>query len=286
VRPAAGMSKTARYTGTERRSARRMGWREPLRDLLFGGLRWIGRHVRGFHAAVGTFLAGGFVLSLLLLLAFAELAEEVMQGETHAFDEAVLLWLHGHARPWLTVAALEVTALGASLVVWMVVAVASVFLWMSRHRYSVALLWVAVVGALVLNNVLKALFDRPRPDLFPWRAPYAGHSSFPSGHSMTAMVVYATLAYLVARLEPNPVLRRLTLVVAAGVILLIGLSRLYLGVHYPTDVIAGYVTGLVWATYCALGIEVIRYFRHRRPGLAGEEEDLDAESERAAGARS
>jgi undecaprenyl-diphosphatase len=280
------MDRTGRYAGRERRALRRSGWREPLWDLLFGVLRWIGRHVRGFHAAVGTFLVAGLVLSLALLFAFVELAEWVMEGKTRAFDEAVLLWMHRHATPRLTVGALEVTALGASLVVWMVVTVASIFLWMSRHRYSVALLWVAVLGAGVINHVLKSLFDRPRPDLFPWRAPYAGHASFPSGHSMTAMVAYATLAYLVARLEPTPTLRRLTLGVTAVVILLIGLSRMYLGVHYPTDVVAGYITGLVWATFCALGIEAVRYFRGRRPEVESEEKDLDAGRERAAGVRS
>jgi len=270
------MTKTARHARRPRRAAPPPRRAAPLWDLLFGFLRWIGRYVRGFHGAVGTFLAAGFGVSLLLVLAFAELAEEVMQGETRAFDEAVLLWMHEHARPWLTVAALEVTALGSTVVVGMMVFVASVFLWLSRHRYSVLLLWVAMLGTGIINRTLKALFDRPRPDLFPWRTPYAAHESFPSGHAMTAMVAYATLAYLVSRLEPDPLPRRLMLGVAGAVIVLIGLSRLYLGVHYPTDVIAGYITGLVWATCCALGIEAIRYFRHRRPELAREEEDLDA----------
>lgn len=273
------MDETERHTGPERRAEPRRT-REPLRRILFEILRWIGRHVRGFHAAVGTFLAAGLAVALLLLLAFAKLADWVAEGKTQTFDEAVLLWIDGHASPALTVAALEVTALGATLVVFMLAAIASAFLWVTRHRYSVLLLGVAVLGTGALNTVLKALFDRPRPDLFPWRAPYAGHSSFPSGHAMTATVVYATLAYLVARLEPNPVLRRLTLGGAALVILLIGLSRMYLGVHYPTDVVAGFLAGLVWATFCALGMEAVRYFRSRRPQVESEEHDLDAERER------
>ncbi|HEV2147319.1 MAG TPA: phosphatase PAP2 family protein [Longimicrobiaceae bacterium] len=279
------MSQTIRTPGPERRVHPRKGMIDRLRNLLFGLLRWIGRYVKGFHAAVGTFLAMGMVVALLLLWGFAGLAEWVAEGRTQSFDDAVLLWLNERATPWLTVAALEVTALGAGLVVWMVVAVASAFLWVSRHRYSVALLWVAALGATGLNSILKALFDRPRPDLFPWRAPYAGQSSFPSGHAMTAMVVYLTLAYLVARLEPTPLLRRLTLASTAVVILLIGLSRMYLGVHFPTDVIAGYLAGFVWAVFCALGIEAVRYFRRRRPGVERVEEDLDAERERELGVR-
>ena len=273
------------YARGERRAVERGGPMEPLRHALFGLFRWIDRHVQGFHAAVGTFLAAGLVASLLLLWGFAELAEWVAEGRTQSFDEAVLLWLNARATPWLTVAALEVTALGAGLVVWTVIAISSVFLWVSRHRYSVALLWTAALGSTLLNSLLKGLFDRPRPDLFPWRAPYAGQSSFPSGHAMTAMVVYLTLAYLVARLEPTPVLRRLTLGFTGVVILLIGLSRMYLGVHFPTDVVAGYIAGFAWAVFCALGIEAVRYFRRKRPQVEAEEKDLDAERERALGLR-
>lgn len=279
------MDETNRHTAPDRRAVPREGPLEPARHLLFGFFRWIDRHVRGFHAAVGTFLAVGLLVALLLVWTFGLLARWVMAGRTQAFDDAVLLWMNEHATPALTIAALEVTALGAGLVVWMVIVVASAFLWASRHRYSVALLWVAMLGAGLINSSLKTLFDRPRPELFEWRTPYAGMASFPSGHSMTAMVVYATLTYLVARLEPTPTLRRLTVGVAAVVILLIGLSRMYLGVHYPTDVIAGYLTGLAWAAFCALGIEAVRYFRRKRPEVAAEERDLDAERERALGLR-
>lgn len=93
---------------------------------------------------------------------------------------------------------------------------------------------------------------------------------------MGAMVMYATLAYLVARLESTPALRRLTFVFAAILVSLIGASRMYLGVHYPSDVLGGFLIGLAWATFCALGIEAIRYFRRRKPGVERVEHDLDA----------
>lgn len=247
--------------------------------LLAGFLAWIARHVRTFYGALGLFFVLGLAAVVGGVLLFAGLATLMKEGATQRVDEAVLLWMNRHANDWLDVAALEVTALGSSIVVGMTLLVTSGFLWTTRHRYSVLLLWVAVTGGSVLNMLLKASFDRPRPQLFEWRTPYAGHSSFPSGHAMTAMVAYATLGYLVARLEPTRRMRRLTLGVAAAVILLIGLSRMYLGVHYPSDVVAGYVVGFAWASFCTLGIEAVRHFRGRRPQAVSEEEGLEEGTE-------
>lgn len=263
------------YTGPERRIHPRHGRLEWLRGILFGLFRWIGRHVRGFHAAVGAFLAIGLVLAVGAVAGFAAVADEVMEGETRAFDVAVLRWMERQHTPQFDVWAMEVTSLGSGLVVAMTVAISSVFLWVTRHRYSVALLWVALLGSGLITRTLKTIFDRPRPDVFPWQAHYVDHGSFPSGHATTSMVVYLTLAYLVGRLADTRRLRALTLLVAAVLIALIGLSRLYLGVHYPSDVIAGYAVGFAWATFCALGIEAVRYFRGRRPGVERVEEDLE-----------
>jgi undecaprenyl-diphosphatase len=243
---------------------------------MFALFRWVAENVRGFHAAVGALLLAGLAIIVLCVGFFALLADEVMEGGTQKFDDAVLLWMNRHASPPLTGLALDFTSLGSGVVVWLVLLAASVFLWSSRHRWSVGLLWVSVLGAGLINTVMKTIFHRARPHLFPWRTPYAGLSSFPSGHSMTAMVCYATLAYLVARLAPTAFLQRFTIGMAALLILLIGLSRMYLGVHYPTDVLAGFMMGLAWASFCALGIEALRYFRHREPEVAAQEKDLDA----------
>lgn len=123
-------------------------------------------HVQGFYSALGLFLSIGLALALLAIAAFVGLAELVEEGATQRFDNAVLLWLNARSTPWLDVAALEVTALGAGLVVWMTVQVASAFLWQTRHHYSAYLLWIAVLGNGLLNSALKAGFDRPRPNLF------------------------------------------------------------------------------------------------------------------------
>lgn len=224
-------------------------------------LSWIQEHVRGLRAEVGVFLALGLVISLAMLLLFGLIAALVARDATQAMDEAVLLWMYGHSTPRLDAWALELTMLGSSVVVVVVVAVASAFLWVSRHHYSVLLLWVAMLGGAVLNYTLKAVFARPRPEL--WERMHAGSPSFPSGHAMTAVVVYGTLAYLVARLESGRGMRRLTFAVAGLLIATIGSTRLYLGVHYPSDVIAGYMAALSWATACALGIEALQYFRSR-----------------------
>jgi undecaprenyl-diphosphatase len=259
----------------ERRAAPRTGVSNRVRDALFRLLRLIGGHVQGFYAAVGIFLVIGLVVVTLGAAVFAGIARAVVRGQTQQFDEAILRFMGTHGAAWLDTAALEVTALGARVVVYMVVLVASAFLWHTRHHYSAALLWVAVIGSGLINTVLKISFNRPRPDVFPWRTQHVGLASFPSGHAMTSIVVYGTLAFLIVRLAPTRLLKRVTWIVAILVILLVGLSRLYLGVHYPSDVLAGFVIGAAWAVTCALGIEAVRYFRGRRPEVEAEEHDLD-----------
>jgi undecaprenyl-diphosphatase len=279
------MSTQTTPSGAERRVRSRAGPTGRLGDALFRVLRWIGGHVRGFHTAVGTFLIIAVLLVVIGAVGFATLAQGVVRNHDNVLDRSVMEWMGRSESSFLTKAALEVTALGAGVVVWMLVLVSSVFLWVSRHRYSVLLLWVSILGAGLISSTLKAFFNRPRPDIFPWRAPYADQASFPSGHSMTAMVAYSTLAFLIARLEPTPFLRRMTFVLAGVVIVLIGLSRMYLGVHWPSDVIGGFLTGIAWAAFCALGIDALRYFRTRKPEIEEVEEDLDAEAEREAGVR-
>lgn len=259
----------------ERRAQPRGGWIGTLLRPIFGLLRLIAPHVRDFYAAVGIFLFVGLALLMGGALAFAGLAEVVSDGEIQAIDDSILLWMNRHANPTLDAAALEITALGGVVVVWTVILISSVFLWQTKHHYSVYLLWIAVLGGNAINFTLKGLFARPRPQLFEWRVPFAPHSSFPSGHSTTAVVLYITLAYLLARLEPSRRMRRLTLAVAALLVFLIGASRVYLGVHHPSDVLAGFAVGLAWATFCALGIEAIRFFRNRKPEVVEEEKGLE-----------
>src|SRR5687768_1194738 len=146
-----------------RRPAPRGGPLRPLYNLLYRLLRWIGEHVQGFYRAVGVFLIIGLVLVLVAAVGFATLAERVMAGDTLHMDETILRAMERMGAPWLDNLALEVTALGARVVVWMVVLIASVFLWSSCHHYSAALLWVSMIGAGFVNAALKVSFNRPRP---------------------------------------------------------------------------------------------------------------------------
>jgi undecaprenyl-diphosphatase len=158
---------------------------------------------------------------------------------------------------------LEITFLGTGLIVMTLVLVSGMFLWLTKHKHSALLLIVATVGGILLNNLLKMGFDRPRPQVFEW-GQHTVSSSFPSGHSMSAATVYMTIAYLAARLQRRHASRVLTLIAASVIIVLIGFSRLYLGVHYPTDVAAGVVIGIAWAAFCMAMLEATLLYGRRR----------------------
>lgn len=231
-------------------------------DVIFKVLRWAGRRVHSAYAAFGIFLLIGTALATAGTYLFVQLASRVAAGSTQAFDEAVLTWLGAHRFPRLDEVMLDVTALGTGTVVVMIVTVAALFLWLTRHHYSAILLLVATVGSIVLNNLLKLGFERPRPEVIDWVA-NAHFYSFPSGHAMSATVAYSTVAYLAGRLLANHTARVAVMATAFLVILLICVSRLYLGVHYPSDVIAGVAIGLAWAGFCMATIEAIQLYARR-----------------------
>ena len=231
-------------------------------DVLYRGLRVSYRHAHSFGTALGMFLVVGALIAISGTWAFAELAKLVARGHTQAFDDAVLRWMQSHQTPWLESVMLEITMLGTWIVVLSIVSIAALFLWLTRHRYSAALLLVATAGGIGLNNILKVGYSRPRPHIFEWGTTVASWS-FPSGHAMSATVVYMTVAYLAARLQKRHVARLATLAIAATIVATICFSRLYLGVHYPSDVIAGVIIGLSWAAFCMATLEAIQRFAKR-----------------------
>jgi undecaprenyl-diphosphatase len=234
-----------------------------LWDLVFRALRFLGVRADRFYTTVGIFLIAGIVIAIAGTLAFAELGEHVREGGTQAFDVAVLEWLGRHHTALLTSAAVELTYLGTGTVVFMIVGVAALFLWHTEHKHSARLLLAAVAGNILLNGALKLVFQRPRPEVFDWQT-VAVSSSFPSGHAMSATVCYGTVAYLVARLQKHHWSRALTLTGAVILILLICATRLYLGVHYPSDVLAGILVGLAWASFCMATLEASLVIARRR----------------------
>ena len=148
--------------------------------------------------------------------------------------------------PWLAEMARDITALGGVAVLTLLTLLVASFLALRRLWHAVWLLLAAVGSGVLMSTVLKVVFERPRPDLVP-HGSYVSTASFPSGHSMMAAVVYLTLGALLARVEPDRRVKVLVLTAAVVLALLVGVSRVYLGVHWPTDVLAGWTVGGGWA---------------------------------------
>ena len=205
--------------------------------------------------------------------AFVKVADEVREGETQRVDERVLRSLRTPADPavpigpsWLLPAAQNLTALGSVPVLLLVVLAVAGFLALARLWRHLALVLGASTGGVVLLVALKRIFDRPRPTIVPALA-LETSASFPSGHAMMSAVIYLTLGTLLAQLCPRWRERVYVIGVAATLTVLIGVTRLYLAVHYPSDVLAGWSVGLAWALLSGLAA---RGLRSRSPELRAE----------------
>lgn len=190
------------------------------------------------------------------LWAFISLADEVLEGETHAFDNMILLALRNAndlGDPigpfWLEICARDITSLGGIPVLTLATLISAGLLLVVGKRNWALLLVISVGGGLLLASGLKELFDRPRPDLVPHTV-RVYTQSFPSSHAMLSAVTYLTLGALLARAQPQWRVKAYLLGVAILLTLLIGTSRVYLGVHWPTDVLAGWCAGAAWAMLC------------------------------------
>jgi undecaprenyl-diphosphatase len=211
------------------------------------------------------FLARVETATLLLALcvagfiwAFFSLAGEIGEGDLTRLDRVVMLLLRNPADPadplggpMIELAMRDVTALGGVTVLTLLVTAVTLYLLVKgRQRHAVLLLG-AVAGGQVLSNLAKAIYDRPRPDLVPHGVEVTS-ASFPSGHAMMATSVYLLLGVMLARVEPKRRLKILYLLTALVLAVLVGISRVYLGVHWPSDVMAGWVAGAGWALACNL----------------------------------
>ncbi len=164
-----------------------------LWDFIFGSVRWVAAHVRNAYTTFGILILGGLVVAITMTYGFAKIAGKVVSGKTTGFDDAAMRFMGAHQVPWLSNAMVEVTTLGTGIVVAMIIAVSALFLWLYDYKQSATLLLVTTLGGLLLNNVLKLGFDRPRPRFFDWGT-HVMSSSFPSGHAMSAAIVYPTVA--------------------------------------------------------------------------------------------
>lgn len=214
----------------------------------------------------------GAVAVLVLLVVFSRLASEVLEGETLTFDKRMLAALRDPAHPsqpigpaWLLNGALDITALGSATVLGLVVFAVSGFLVLQGMWRMGTFVLLACSGAWFINAALKQLFQRPRPDVVPHLREVMT-MSFPSGHALTSAVVYLTLGALLMRVATRPIAKWYCMGLAMLATFLVGASRVYLGVHYPTDVVAGWLVGLSWALLCWL----VERALERRAGLKRE----------------
>jgi undecaprenyl-diphosphatase len=194
----------------------------------------------------------------VLLFVFVTLAGEVTDGDTQAFDTRILEALRDPADPvkpigpaWLEGSMIDLTAIGGPTVLGLTVVIVAGFL-VLQTRYRTALV-VAITSfsAELLSNVMKHAFNRPRPSVVPHLREVFS-SSFPSGHAMESAIVYLTLGAILMRAAESRITKIYIFATAVLLTALVGVSRVYLGVHYPTDVIGGWIIGFMWASICWL----------------------------------
>lgn len=206
----------------------------------------------------------GALLIVLAAWGFAFLAHKVAGGRTQSLDDRIILALRNPADPadpvgpaWVEEIGRDLTALGGVAAMALLTAGVLAYLAFEGRWSAAALVLAATAGGLVISTLLKAAFNRPRPALVPHLS-HAVTSSFPSGHSLLSATVYLTLGVMLARLADRR--REKVFFIAAALLLtlLVGSSRVYLGVHYPTDVLAGWTVGLAWALACWLAGRKLR----------------------------
>jgi undecaprenyl-diphosphatase len=207
-------------------------------------LSWLGGHERGTLLAVAGIGAGIWI--------FGWLAGEVFDGDTRNFDRRLLLAMRSPedlaliGPPAVQQAARDITALGSAAVLGLLTAITGVYLALDGKRHMALFMCGSVISGWMVSALLKDLFQRPRPDLVPYGVSFSS-TSFPSGHSMMSAVTYLVLGALLARSQVRALLKAYFLLVAVMLTLMVGISRVYLGVHWPSDVVAGWTAGAVWA---------------------------------------
>ncbi|MEQ1770876.1 MAG: phosphatase PAP2 family protein [Devosia sp.] len=204
----------------------------------------------------------------LLVGGFGVIAEEMGEGETLPFDNAILAFFRDPADPthsigpqWLREAGRDITALGGVAVLTIIVVLATLAFALTGKRLRAAFLAVSVIGGVTLSNVLKQMFNRSRPEFVD--PDVLMSASFPSGHSALSAIVYLTLGVILAGSTQSLPLRVLVLVSAVLLTLTVGISRIYLGAHYPTDVAAGWAIGTAWALLSLVVLRLLESLLNR-----------------------
>ena len=235
------------------------GWLRTLADRSGLPPRWRPRALLLATAAFG-------------LVLFVRIAVEFREASTMRLDESVLLWLAAQRRPWLNAVAIDVTALGSVSLLILLSVVAFTILALVRDRVGILQLFLSAAGSAGWSQLAKHFFIRERPTIVSHLVVVTGHS-FPSGHSTSIAAVFLTLAILVCRQFPRRRERAILIFLAMVVITLVGVSRMYLGVHYPTDVLSGVLLGISWALVTAGAVSFLD-----RPSASAGRSDSFADS--------
>lgn len=208
---------------------------------------WRRKLHRPLASLITTIGTVGLISCLLIIFVLAQLSDEVLDQEAFAFDQTILLGIHQFANPTLDRLMLTITSLGNPLAVVAIPAITFAILLWRRYYQEAKIFVIDCLGGVVLSNGLKLVFSKPRPNL--WQSAVEETSfSYPSGHALGSTILYGFLAYILATRYPQ--LAVLIYTFAVLLIAAIGLSRLYLGVHWPTDIIAGYSIGFLWVMFC------------------------------------
>ena len=219
-------------------------------------IQWLGKHELTTLILIAVIGGGSW--------GFIELADEVLEGESEDFDRAVLLSMRNSeditdplGPVWLEEIGRDITALGGNaILIFLTLSIAG-FLVLMKQKWVALFLVCAVASGMLMSSGLKLFFDRPRPDLVP-HGSHVYTRSFPSGHSALSAVTYLTLGALLARVQQRRRLKAYILLQALFITIAVGTSRVYLGVHWPTDVLAGWTIGATGAAICWM---IFRWFQ-------------------------
>jgi undecaprenyl-diphosphatase len=193
----------------------------------------------------GALLLVGFGVALVTTFGLVELHDEILKASFEQGDQAIQSWVHGFARPMLTEVMRGLSWIGSPFALTPAVALAAGLLWWRGLKDDAVLVAAAALGGVALDEVMKLHFKRLRPEV-PWAFVHEHSFSFPSGHSVLAMVMYGVIVYKTRDKLRSKWAKAALMVGAFLMVMGIGVSRVYLGVHYPSDVAGGYFVGAVW----------------------------------------
>jgi undecaprenyl-diphosphatase len=226
-----------------------------IRYLVTFWRQKINPHVSYLITTVGI---GGLTLCLFILFIVAKLSDEVLEKEAFTFDKSFLLWLHQFSHPTLDQIMLKITQLGNPNVVIIVTVITLILLVWKCYYQEAKFFLLTCLGSGILTTSMKLFFAKSRPQL--WTHLISETSfSFPSGHALGSVVLYGFITYLLSNFYPK--FSQLIYFLGLIIVLLIGLSRLYLGVHWPTDIMAGYGVGFLWLMLCITLLKLQKFSR-------------------------